>query len=105
MHKRGRTNDFPKNGGSLDAMDDFLGESSSNVIIFGGVEIKLVDFGRSVVHFIKNGWGALKNLLKNSKMGEAHKKIINALRFTKAKSVLFIGKLRNPPYKYYFLLK
>ena len=44
MHKRGRTN-----GGSLDAMDDFLGECSSNVIIFGGVEIKLVDFGRSVV--------------------------------------------------------
>ena len=57
VHKRGRTNDFPKNGGSLDAMDDFLGECSSNVIIFGGVEIKLVDFGRSVVHFIKNGWG------------------------------------------------
>ena len=73
MHKRGRTNDFPKNGGSLDAMDDFLGECSSNVIIFGGVEIKLVDFGRSVVHFIKNGWGVKKFIEKFQNGGGAQK--------------------------------
>ena len=35
---------FPKNGGSVDAMDHFWGECSSKVIFFGGVEINLVDF-------------------------------------------------------------
>ena len=42
--KWGRTIDFPKK----------WGECSSNVIIMGGVEIKLVDFGGSVVSFDKN---------------------------------------------------
>ena len=56
----------PKN----DAIDNFLGECSSNVIILGGVEIKLVDFGGSVVPFDKNLEGGKKISLKNSKMGE-----------------------------------
>ena len=34
---------FPKNGGSVDAIDHFWGECSSKVIFFGGVEINLVD--------------------------------------------------------------
>ena len=42
---------FPKNGGSVDAIDHFWGEWSSKVIFLGGVEIKLVDFGGSVVPF------------------------------------------------------
>ena len=45
---------FPKNGVSVDAIDDFWGECSSNVIILRGVEIKLVYFGGSVVPFYKN---------------------------------------------------
>ena len=52
---------FPKNGGSVDAIDDFWGECSSNVIILGGVEIKLVDFGGSMISFYKNLWGGKKN--------------------------------------------
>ena len=60
---------FPKNGGSVDEIDDLWGECSSNVIILGGVEIKLVDFGGSVVPFDKNLGGGKKNSLKNSKMG------------------------------------
>ena len=44
---------FPKNGGSVDAIDHFWGECSSKVIFLGGVEIKLVDFGGSVVPFHK----------------------------------------------------
>ena len=53
MHKiGGRQMIFPKNGGSVDAIDDFGRECSSNVIILGGVEIKLVDFGRSVVYIL-----------------------------------------------------
>ena len=47
---------FPKNGGSVDAIDHFWGECSSKVIFLGGVEIKLVDFGGVWSHFIKN-WG------------------------------------------------
>ena len=39
------------------------------MIILGGVEIKLVDFGGSVVPFDKNLGGGKKNSLKNSKMG------------------------------------
>ena len=54
---------FPKNGGSVDEFDDFWGECSSNVIILGGVEIKLVDFGGSVVPFDKNLGGGKKILL------------------------------------------
>ena len=60
---------FPKNGGSVDAIDDFWGECSSNVIILEVVEIKLVDFGGSVVPFYKNLGGSKKMSLKNSKMG------------------------------------
>ena len=40
---------FQKNGGSIDAIDDFWGECSSYMIILGGVEIKLVDFGGRIV--------------------------------------------------------
>ena len=47
----------------------FWGECSSNVIILGGVEIKLVDFGGSVVPFYKNLWGGRTFDLKNSGMG------------------------------------
>ena len=57
--KWGRTNDFPKNRGSVDSIDAFLGECSSNVIILGGVEIKLADFGGVWSHFIKI-WGEAK---------------------------------------------
>ena len=47
MHKMGGGQMiFPKNGGSVDAIDDFWGECSSNVIILGGVEIKLTVFFR-----------------------------------------------------------
>ena len=53
---------FLKNGGSVDAIDPFWGECSSNVIILGGVEIKLVDFGGSVVPFHKN-WGEEKHFI------------------------------------------
>ena len=44
---------FPQNGGSVDAFDYFWGECSSKVIFFGGVEIKLVDYGGSIVPFYK----------------------------------------------------
>ena len=37
---------------------------------FGGVEIKVVDFGGSVVPFYKNLGGGKKISLKNFKMGE-----------------------------------
>ena len=60
---------FPKNGGSVDEIDDFWGECSLNVIILGGVEIKLVDFGGSVVPFDKKLGEGKKISLKNSKMG------------------------------------
>jgi len=30
---------FPKNGGSVDLIDDFWGDCSSNVIVLGEVEI------------------------------------------------------------------
>ena len=40
------------------------------MIILGGVEIKLVDFGGSVVPFYKNLGGGKKISLKNSKIGE-----------------------------------
>ena len=42
---------FPKNGWSVDAIDDSLRKCRSRlrVIILGGVEIKMVDFGGSVV--------------------------------------------------------
>ena len=72
---------FPKNGGSVDEIDDFWGECSSNVIILGGVEIKLVDFGGSVVPFYKNLGGGKKISLKNSKMGGGrYSSIINGGR-------------------------
>ena len=60
---------FAKNGGSVDVIDDFWGECRSNMIILGGVEIKLVDFGGSVVPFYKNLGGSKKISFKNSKMG------------------------------------
>ena len=60
---------FPKNGGSVDAIDDFWRECSSYMIILGVVEIKLVDFGGSVVPSYKNLVGHKKMSLKNSKMG------------------------------------
>ena len=40
-----RTKDFPPKWGSIDAIDDSFGKCSSKVIILGGVEIKMVDFG------------------------------------------------------------
>ena len=40
-----RTKNFPPKWGSIDAIDDSFGKCSSKVIIFGGVEIKMVDFG------------------------------------------------------------
>ena len=43
----------PKNGGSVDAIVNFWGECNLNVIFMGRVEIKLVDFGGSVVPFHK----------------------------------------------------
>ena len=45
-----------------------FGECSSKVIFLGGVEIKLVDFGGSMVPFYKNLGEAKKISLKNSKM-------------------------------------
>ena len=60
---------FPKNGGSVDAIDDFWGECSSNVIILGGVEIKLVDFGGSVVPFYKKMGEGKTFHPKSSRMG------------------------------------
>ena len=72
---------FPKNGGSVDEIDDFWGECSLNVIILGGVEIKLVDFGGSVVPFYKNLGGGKKISLKNFKMGGGrYSSIINGGR-------------------------
>ena len=59
---------FPKNGGSVDEIDDLWGECSSNVIILGGVEIKLVDFVGSVVHLIKI-WGRQKNFIEKFQNG------------------------------------
>ena len=60
---------FPKNGGSVDAIDHFWGECSSKVIFLGGVEIKLVDFGGSVVPFHENLGGDKKCYKKISRMG------------------------------------
>ena len=60
---------FPKNGGSVDAIDHFWGECSSKVIFLGGVEIKLVDFGGSVVPFHKKLGGGKTFHLKSSRMG------------------------------------
>ena len=60
---------FPKNGGSVDAIDHFWGECSSKVIFLGGVEIKLVDFGGSVVPFHKKLGGGNTFHLKSSRMG------------------------------------
>ena len=70
MHKMGGGQMvFPKNGGSVDEIDDFGGECSSNVIILGGVEIKLVDFGGSVVTFDKNLGGRQKNFIEKFQNG------------------------------------
>merc|ERR1712030_75136 len=44
----------PKNGGSVDAIVNFWGECNSNVIFMEGVEIKLIDFAKSVVPFHEN---------------------------------------------------
>ena len=60
---------FPKNGGSVDAIDHFWGECSSKVIFLGGVEIKLVDFGGSVVPFYKN-LGEVKKFVEKFQNGE-----------------------------------
>ena len=60
---------FPKNGGSIDAIDHFWGECSSKVIFLGGVEIKLVDFGGSVVLFQENLGGGTTFLQKSTRMG------------------------------------
>ena len=64
---------FPKNGGSVDAIDHFWGECSSKVIFLGGVEIKLVDFGGSVVPFHKN-WGSVDAI--DHFWGECSSKVI-----------------------------
>ena len=46
MRRRSRrTKDFPPKWCSIDAIDDSFGKCSSKVTIFGGVEIKMVDFG------------------------------------------------------------
>ena len=60
---------FPKNGGSVDEIDDLCGECSWNVIILGGMEIKLVDFGGSVVPFDKNLGGRQKNFIEKFQNG------------------------------------
>ena len=60
---------FLKNGGSVDAIDHFWGECSSKVISLGGVEIKLVYFGRSVVPFHENLGGGKTFLQKSFRMG------------------------------------
>ena len=59
----------PKNGGSVDAIVNFWGECNSNVIFMGGVEIKLVDFGESVVPFYENLGGGKTFHQKSSRMG------------------------------------
>ena len=59
----------PKNGGSVDAIVNFWGECNSNVIFMGGVEIKLVDFGGSVVPFQENLGGGTTFHQKSSRMG------------------------------------
>ena len=59
----------PKNGGSVDAIVNFWGECNSNVIFMGGVEIKLVDFGGSVVPFHENLGGGKTFHQKSSRMG------------------------------------
>ena len=59
----------PQNGGSVNAIDHFWGESSSKVIFLGVVEIKLVDFGGSVVPFLKKLGGGKTLHLKSSRMG------------------------------------
>ena len=58
-----------KNGGSVDAIVNFWGECSSKVIFLGGVEIKLVDFGGSVVPFQENLGGGTTFHQKSSRMG------------------------------------
>ena len=50
---------FPKNGGSVDAIDHFWGECSLKVIFLGGVWS----------HFIKNLGGGNTFHLKSSRMG------------------------------------
>ena len=59
----------PKNGGSVEAIVNFWGECNSNVIFMGGVEIKLVDFGGSVVPFHENLGGGKTFHQKSSRMG------------------------------------
>ena len=61
---------YPKNGGSVDAIDHFWGECSSKVIFLGGVEIKLVDFGGSVVPFQENLGEAQHFIKKVPEWGE-----------------------------------
>ena len=58
---------FPKNGGSVDAIDHIWGECSSKVIFWGGVEIKLVDFGGSVVSFHKKLGGDNRQSISSKK--------------------------------------
>ena len=60
---------FPKNGGSVDAIDHFWGKCSSKVILFGGVEIMLVAFWGSVVPFYENLGGVKTFHQKSSRMG------------------------------------
>ena len=46
MRKRSRrTKDIPHKWGSIDAIGDSFGKCSSKVIILGGIDIKMVDFG------------------------------------------------------------
>ena len=60
----------PKNGGSVDTIVNFWGECNSNVIFIVGVQIKLVDFGWSVVQFHEN-LGESKHFIKKvPKWGE-----------------------------------
>ena len=60
---------FLKNRGSVDAIDHFWGECSPKVIFLGGGEIKLVDFGGSVVPFHENLGGGKIFHQKCSRIG------------------------------------
>ena len=84
---------FQKNGGSVDAIDHFWGKCSLKVIFLGGVEIKLVDFGGSVVPFHEN-LGEAKHFIKKvpewGEVGICSKKMGGGMCFSKE-----IGYLTN----------
>ena len=60
---------FSKNGGSVDAIDDFGRECSSNLIILGEWRLSWLILGGVWSIFYKKLRGGKKYSLKNSKMG------------------------------------